>query len=81
MAPSFAPDIYNIYKQYNRTSRAFKQNYTIYFFVIFFAISLSCYYVFMNKIIYISKYNPLVVRVLALRVPFLSCLLCTGTTL
>lgn len=29
----FATDIYSIYKQYNRTSWALKENYTIYFFV------------------------------------------------
>lgn len=35
----FATNIYNIYKQYNRTSWAFKENYTIYFFVCL----LMCY--------------------------------------
>ncbi len=29
----FATSIYNIYKQYNRTSWAFKENYTIYCFI------------------------------------------------
>lgn len=40
----FAPGIYIMYKQYNHTSWAFKQNYTIYF--LFFFCLLSCYYPF-----------------------------------